>query len=253
MKFKLSRLEARLQSLIEGSASRLFPSRQQQNDLAYHLLQAMRAGIRPGRDGISQAPNLYTINADPEGAKVLLNNQALLDQLAETLVEAGREAELEFPSPPVIRVYADPALAPGQFNVTARNSRENLSQTSDLSLSDIAAEAQEPRIPEGAFLIVDGTRVVTLTQPVLNIGRRADNQIVIDDPRVSRVHAQLRAIKGRYWIFDLDSTRGTFVNGERVHQSVLHPGDVIALSDVPLVYGQDGDEPDETQDYDPHE
>ena len=112
MKFKLSRLEARLQSLIEGSASRLFPSRQQQNDLAYHLLQAMRAGIRPGRDGISQAPNLYTINADPEGANVLLHNQALLDQLAETLVEAGREAELEFPTRRVPRLCG-PRSAPG--------------------------------------------------------------------------------------------------------------------------------------------
>jgi pSer/pThr/pTyr-binding forkhead associated (FHA) protein len=66
-----------------------------------------------------------------------------------------------------------------------------------------------------------------------------DNQLVIDDPRVSRSHAQLRAIKGRYILFDLNSTGGTFVNGQRTNQSILYPGDVISLSGVPLIFGQD--------------
>jgi pSer/pThr/pTyr-binding forkhead associated (FHA) protein len=78
---------------------------------------------------------------------------------------------------------------------------------------------------------------------VINIGRRLDNQLVIDDPRISRSHAQLRAIKGRFVIFDLNSTGGTFVNGERTSQSVMYPGDVISLAGVPLVYGQDNPPP----------
>jgi pSer/pThr/pTyr-binding forkhead associated (FHA) protein len=74
---------------------------------------------------------------------------------------------------------------------------------------------------------------------VINIGRRVDNDLVIDDERISRVHAQLRAIKGRYVLFDLDSRGGTFVNDQRIHQSVLYPGDVISLAGVPLVFGQE--------------
>jgi pSer/pThr/pTyr-binding forkhead associated (FHA) protein len=70
-----------------------------------------------------------------------------------------------------------------------------------------------------------------------------DNTLVIDDPRISRNHAQLRAIKGRYIIFDLNSTGGTFVNGQRTSQSVLYPGDVISLAGVPLVFGQDNPPP----------
>jgi pSer/pThr/pTyr-binding forkhead associated (FHA) protein len=70
-----------------------------------------------------------------------------------------------------------------------------------------------------------------------------DNQLVIDDPRISRNHAQLRAIKGRYVIFDLNSTGGTFVNGQRTSQSVMYPGDVISLAGVPLVFGQDNPPP----------
>jgi pSer/pThr/pTyr-binding forkhead associated (FHA) protein len=93
-------------------------------------------------------------------------------------------------------------------------------------------------IPEDAFVIIDGTRVIPLNQAVVNIGRRIENTLVVDDPRVSRTHAQLRAINGRYIIFDLNSTGGTFVNGERVKQSILYPGDVISLAGADLIYGQ---------------
>jgi pSer/pThr/pTyr-binding forkhead associated (FHA) protein len=102
-------------------------------------------------------------------------------------------------------------------------------------------------VPSSAFLIVNGTHIYSLTQTVVNIGRRPDNQLVIDDGRISRVHAQLRAIKGRYVIFDLDSLGGTFVNDQRVHQCLLYPGDVISLAGVPLVFGQDETKLGETQ------
>jgi pSer/pThr/pTyr-binding forkhead associated (FHA) protein len=106
-------------------------------------------------------------------------------------------------------------------------------------------------LPQNAFLIVDGMQIFPLSQGVINIGRRQDNQLIIDDTRISRVHAQLRAIKGRYVIFDLESSGGTFVNGERIRRSTLYPGDVISLSGVPLVFGQDLSGAGETQDYDP--
>lgn len=98
-------------------------------------------------------------------------------------------------------------------------------------------------LPENAFLIVEGVKVYPLSQTVVNIGRRLDNQLVIDDPRVSRNHAQLRAIKGRFVVFDLNSTGGTFVNGQRASQSVLYPGDVISLAGVTLIFGQDNPPP----------
>jgi pSer/pThr/pTyr-binding forkhead associated (FHA) protein len=93
-------------------------------------------------------------------------------------------------------------------------------------------------IPEDAFVIIDGIRVIPLNQAIVNIGRRIENTLVVDDPRVSRTHAQLRAINGRYIIFDLNSTGGTFVNGKRVNQSVVYPGDVISLAGAELIYGQ---------------
>ncbi len=93
-------------------------------------------------------------------------------------------------------------------------------------------------IPEEAFVVVDGTKVIPLTRALVSIGRRVENTIVLDDPRISRNHAELRAVKGRYVLYDLDSKGGSFVNGVRVTQSLLYPGDVISLAGLNLVYGQ---------------
>jgi pSer/pThr/pTyr-binding forkhead associated (FHA) protein len=62
------------------------------------------------------------------------------------------------------------------------------------------------------------------------------------------LHAQLRLVRGQFVIFDLDSTGGTFVNGQRIRQQALRAGDVISLAGVPLVYGQETPEPGDTQD-----
>ena len=112
------------------------------------------------------------------------------------------------------------------------------SSVQDEPISD-EAELQDPvRIPEDAFVIVDGIKVIPLNQPLIRIGRRLENNLVLDDPRVSRTHAELRAINGRYVLFDLNSTGGTYVNGVKITQSVVYPGDVISLAGVNLVYGQ---------------
>jgi pSer/pThr/pTyr-binding forkhead associated (FHA) protein len=93
--------------------------------------------------------------------------------------------------------------------------------------------------PPRAFVILEGERTITLSQSVLNVGRRFDSDIILDDPRVSRAHAQLRLRFGHYVVYDLGSTGGTFVNGQRVGECVLRPGDVISLGGVPIIYGED--------------
>jgi hypothetical protein len=244
LKDTLTLLETRLQALVEGSAARLFTSEELQNSLARRLVEAMQAEARTHADGSLIAPNLYTVRVHPSQRQRLDPDPELLEQLAQSLQGAAVEAGLIFLSPAVIRLVEDEAISPQQFEVQAQVSLGDLAQTTAL-LVEPAPET--PTVPANAFLIVNGTRIFPLTQPVVNIGRRPDNHLVIDDRRVSRVHAQLRAIKGRYVIFDLDSRGGTFVNDQPVHQSVLYPGDVISLAGVPLVFGQEETRVNETQ------
>lgn len=245
---RLTQLESHLQALIEGGAKRLVQGRAPARALISSLLTAQQTQSRVGRDGRPVAPNLYTIFLAEAQAEVLLNNPAVVDELARTLYEAGSEAGLIFESPPVVRIVADPQLTLGDFNVQVQNSLDRLPQTTDIVLPK---DSSQETIPRNAFLIVDGMQIFQLDQAVVNIGRRSDNQLVIDDRRISRLHAQLRAIRGRFVVFDLDSAGGTWVNGQRVLQHTLVPGDVISLSGVPLVYGQDSVGQDETQDINP--
>jgi pSer/pThr/pTyr-binding forkhead associated (FHA) protein len=65
---------------------------------------------------------------------------------------------------------------------------------------------------------------------------------VVDNLLVSRLHAQIRTINGKHILFDVDSNAGTKVNGQRIRQHALSPGDVIEIADYSLIYYHELDE-----------
>lgn len=95
--------------------------------------------------------------------------------------------------------------------------------------------------PSGARLIVDGdhNRALLLPGAGAVIGRDPRSGLVLHDPRVSARHAEIRR-QGAAWVLsDLGSANGTFVNGRRVHQHVLRPGDEIRVGETVLwFYGE---------------
>ena len=93
-------------------------------------------------------------------------------------------------------------------------------------------------IPQNAFLIVNGSRVFLLEEENITIGRMFDNDLVINDNRVSRYHARLEAKSGVFYLIDLNSTGGTSVNGANKSSAELTHGDVISLAGVPIIYGK---------------
>jgi pSer/pThr/pTyr-binding forkhead associated (FHA) protein len=96
----------------------------------------------------------------------------------------------------------------------------------------------ETPVPPDAFLILNGIKAFPLTQAVIKIGRAHDNTLVLDDPRVSRHHLELRAIRDHFVAFDLGSSGGTYVNGQRINQGLLYPGDMISLAGINLIFMQ---------------
>ncbi len=69
----------------------------------------------------------------------------------------------------------------------------------------------------------------SLAEGTLRIGRHEDNDIVLDNPYISRYHAEIISEGARHLIRDLGSTSGTFANGERITQRRLKHGDCIRL------------------------
>lgn len=86
-----------------------------------------------------------------------------------------------------------------------------------------------------AALEIDGQRH-PITKQVTVLGRALDADIVLDDPGISRRHAEVHLIEGRARVIDLGSTNGTFVDGERVHASDLTDGSTIAIGRTRILY-----------------
>jgi hypothetical protein len=250
MKDKLGQIEAYLKKFFEDNALKLLGSQDTETKLVSALVKAMQSQIRKSSSGILSAPNNFSLNVPAANVQDMRANQALINVLATNLYKATQEAGIHFEAHPTINIFPDETLKEGEFTVNAMWKETDLSETQaaeiDLEL-DLGAN-----VPPKAFLIVGGSKIFTLERDVVNIGRKLDNHLVIDDPRVSRHHAQMRAIKGRYMLFDLDSSGGSYVNGEQMKQTILHPGDVISLAGVPMVFGQDAFQTiSETQEYKP--
>src|SRR5438270_11961645 len=59
------------------------------------------------------------------------------------------------------------------------------------------------------------------------IGRQADNQLIMRDNRASRVHARIVLEQHDYWLEDLNSRHGTYVNGAKIQRHRLQDSDRI--------------------------
>ena len=63
--------------------------------------------------------------------------------------------------------------------------------------------------------------ITLIVRPITTIGRRADRDLVVDDPDVSRAHAEIRWTPEGFVLCDTGSTNGTFVDGARVREHLL--------------------------------
>ncbi|HEY7599415.1 MAG TPA: FhaA domain-containing protein [Candidatus Limnocylindrales bacterium] len=92
--------------------------------------------------------------------------------------------------------------------------------------------ASKPSVPRAAIAVRGPGRPlqrVPVDGGTLRVGRARDNDIVVDDSRVSRHHGQISVRHGTLVYTDLDSTNGSYLYGNRVHEIALGPNDVIHL------------------------
>jgi pSer/pThr/pTyr-binding forkhead associated (FHA) protein len=240
---KLDQLEAKIQKLVEDQLAGILPGLKLEDRVIQRLATAVKENIVQQKDDRAIAPNEFTLIVATDTSP-MWKEQSTVDALKNIITTASRDVGLKFVTQPTINITTDDTFSAEEIKVIATHKLEPVGDTQGMqtSLGNEEMEGAE-NIPENAFLIVEGVKVHPLNESVVNIGRRLENQLVIDDPRVSRNHAQLRAIKGRFVLFDLNSTGGTFVNGQRTSQTVLYPGDVISLAGVALIFGQDNPPP----------
>ncbi len=243
MNLKLDQLESKLQSLFEDQLMGNLPGISTEDRIVQKLALALKYNVIEQEEDGSFAPNIYTLIVAVDSAP-RWKKSGVLDALKNVIITAVRDVGLRLDSQPIITITTDETFSEKDITVIASHRLEPVEDTKGMAIDADKKDDNNPEIiPENAFLIVEGVKVYPLKDPVVNIGRRLENHLVIDDPRISRNHAQLRSINGRYVLFDLNSTGGTFVNGQRTSQTVLYPGDVISLAGVALIFGQDNPPP----------
>lgn len=238
----LSKLEATVEKLVEGTFERLFAGTLQPRKVARHLARAMEDAAQKGRGGARLAPTTYVVQLNPETLDELRERQPDLDsRLAGQLIIFARELGLVLARTPQIMLEPEPSLAATDLNITTPPETGSIEETRGTARAAQVKPADDSE-EQIAYLILDGTRHVPLDKSVVSLGRQLDNTIILDDAHVSRHHAQLRQRYNRWVIYDLGSSGGTFVNGERIEECVLKPGDVIALAGIKLIYGEESGE-----------
>ena len=241
---KIARFEAVAERLVEGTFARLFVGHLRPLEVATSLLRAMEDSHADSANGLAQAPTHYWVYLHQEDHKALEKEQPdLEEELARHVSELADQAGFALRIAPTIRVLASDEVEVHRVQIRAEWSPDaavELETTREIELGQMGASISGPSARPGRpFLIVDGRRHISLLQAVVSVGRAVDNDVIIENPRVSRHHAQLRLRYGRYVLYDLGGPGGTQINSYPVEECVLHSGDVVSFGGVEVIYGED--------------
>src|SRR5438105_908723 len=197
-----------MEQAVEGSLRRVFPTTLQPVQVAKAAARAMEEAQVIGLSG-AEVPNAYRVRVAPTDLARFSEYQATLSrEVASYLSEYASDRSLRPVGEPKVELTEDADIRPGAVRVEARfvdieperkaALEEALEGTRRLRLADLAAAqtARQPRTLSTVWL-TDGLGLRYPLEPSLGlvrIGRAIDNDVAIDNQRVSRYHAQVRWI-----------------------------------------------------------
>jgi len=244
----LSRIESFLERFLEAPAGRLGASIQPVS-LAKRIERAMDTN-KTYRDAGVIVPNRYDLHLHPRDFAAFASYRGSLeDDLAHGVLARARHERYTLVARPKVEIIEDEDTRRGEIRVAAnvvddRGDRlleaEPMPASSDTMVFDRPTAPSSPDSARRAYLMVStrGSRPVRfdLGGPLIGVGRASDNDVIVDDPMVSRHHCQLRLQHGAYSFADLGSRNGSSVNGQTVSQIALGPGDLIRVGDTEIEF-----------------
>jgi hypothetical protein len=244
----LRSIEHRIESIVEGVFGRAFRTHVQPVELARKLAKEMDDAKSVSVSRV-YVPNEYTLYLCPGDREQFANYEdSLLTELSDYLSEHARREGYALLSTPVVLMEEDEDLGVGEFGIATRMVQSERPQApippdvvpqalpsqtriyrpppTEAVSAEMAGEQDLARA--AAAVVVSGTRR-ELGDGAVVVGRSSTCDIVVDDPNVSRRHAEIRREDGAYWIVDLGSTNGLTLNGKRVERARLAPEDHILI------------------------
>jgi len=259
------KIESVVRGAVETPFGWLFPTRLQPVELERRLLRAMENNLAVTADR-RIAPNFYEVSlsrADYKQFSAMANT--LGDQLSRSLIETAKSRGYLMTSPPLIRLIEDDHIATGNIQIQATlrdphaanqgaaNGASSLDVTRAMTAEEAAewarrqnaltqngaASAQQEQIPVAWLTLYRPTKgqPMRIERSIIHIGRSADNDIVVNERKVSRYHAQIRCEHGQFVVYDLGSTNGVKVNGVTAPQPVpLRNNDLVTVGSYEFVF-----------------
>jgi len=227
----LQRFENRLEQLVSGVFARAFRSAVQPVEIAAALQREVDNSAQILSRNRRLAPNSFHVElstADHE--RLAPYSSTLASELTQMLREHADEQSYVFTGPVSIAFEESEELGTGRFRVRSAALAE-VTPSGDSRASDTAVRRAN------VILEVNGMKH-PLEPPGLVVGRGAEADLQINDPGVSRRHAEIRVAPGdtvpQVSVVDLGSTNGMQVNGSRVQQAMLGEGATIKIGSTTM-------------------
>jgi hypothetical protein len=249
----LQAFERRLGGLVEGAFARVFKGDVQPAEIAQALQREADDKKNVVGRGRVLAPNEYVVELGQHDYNRLEEwAEPLGDELAAMVREHAAEEGYSFVGPVHVSFEHQTGLGTGVFRIRSAVAASDEPEPAPQRPAQPAGVpvVSPPRpAPAGAFptrprLIVsvgDDESAYFLTHAVTTIGRAAECDVRLDDPGVSRRHAEVRYSDGKVGIVDLGSTNGIAVNGKAAERVELHDGDRIDIASTTLIFRRDED------------
>jgi hypothetical protein len=244
----LRAIEQKIEALFEGVFGRAFRTNVQPVELARKLAKEMDDHRTVSVSRV-YVPNEYTVYLSTnDRAQFEGYETSLQGELEDYLTEHAKRESYALLTAPRVLIETDDDLAIGEFGIATRMVQPRRTRR---------AEEPEGQVEPGATMIYkpraapeEGAAEVDREVAVLSwdgrthrvgkrsvvLGRSRECDVQIEDPNVSRRHAELRQEGSVYWIIDLDSTNGVEVNGRRVKRAKLAPGDTFTVGSTEVTF-----------------
>ena len=246
----LRSIEGKIEALFEGVFGRAFRTHVQPVELARKLAKEMDDHRLVSVSRV-YVPNEYTIYLSPGDREQFSSYEdALRSELQEYIAEHARREDYALTTRPRVKFETDADLTDGVFGIATQMIEPGADGAPEPSVEPGATMIYRPEtplpppVPEPepepeltATLSFNGS-AHSLEKERIVIGRSKDCDIRLEDPNVSRRHAEVRREGEAYWLVDLDSTNGVAVNGARIRRSRLNEGDRITIGNTDLVFGR---------------
>ena len=248
----LRAIEQRLERLFEGVFGRAFRTNVQPVELARKLAKEMDEHRSTSVTRI-YVPNEYTIYLSSGDRKQFEGYESsLVAELEEYLSEHATRESYALLTPPHVLFETDDDLGVGEFGIATRMAQAGRSgdepldedaarrRDDDLQAADaadrsgVASRSSRSSRTVGVLTWAGRRRILDNKRAVL--GRSRDVDVQIEDPNVSRRHAEVVQQGSAWWVIDLGSTNGVEVDGRRVQRARLDDGTSFVIGETTVTF-----------------